>query len=512
MALRFWQKILIVLLFIFFLTFLLQGIPAITQDLGRHLKLGEIIWQTKTVPKTNLFSYTEPNHPFVNSHWLSEVVFYLIFKIFSFPGLLVLAAILILGSFVISFFTAFKKSAFWPSFLVSLLAIGVLIERTDVRPEVFSFLLFSFYLFVFFCYPQNLAKKLLWILPILQVFWANLHIYFFLGPLFYFFFFLEKSIRHENLPFRAYLKSSEFKKLALIGLFVILAIFINPNGIKGAFLPFEIARGNYGYSIVENQTPFFLSKFQYHQTILFFFFVVWIILILSTLLNLNNILRQRKIFNLLSCIFVSFFGLYAVRNFPIFALTAIPLISENCVDILPNFKKLLDEIFFEKEFSSLGKIAVFPIIAFLIVGIFYNLPKISFKVPVGSQKAVDFVIENKISGNLFNNYDIGSYLIWRLYPEKKVFVDNRPEAYSVDFLQSVYIPMQENKDSWKIYSEKYGFNFIIFELTDITPWAQTFLSWIITDPDWPLIYKDERTAVFVKRNEINRPLIEKYAL
>jgi hypothetical protein len=72
--------------------------------------------------------------------------------------------------------------------------------------------------------------------------------------------------------------------------------------------------------------------------------------------------------------------------------------------------------------------------------------------------------------------------------------------------------MQENKDSWKIYSEKYGFNFIIFELTDITPWAQTFLSWIITDPNWPMIYKDERTAVFVKRNEINRLLIEKYAL
>ncbi len=423
----------------------------------------------------------------------------MIFKVFSFQGIIIFAALAILASFTIAFFTAYQRSAFWSSFLVSLLAIGILIERTDIRPEIFSFLIFSVYLYIFFRYQKDrLATNLLWILPILQIFWTNLHIYFFLGPLFYFFFFLER-VSRRNLSFAEYIKSSEFKKLFVVGILIALAVFINPNGVAGAFLPFKVATGEYGYSIVENQTPFFLSKFQYHQPILFFFFIAWITLVLSTLLNLNNIWRQKKIFNFLGAAFVSFFGMYAVRNFPIFALAVIPLITENCRGIYANFKKSLGERFSEEEFVSLKKIAFFPAAAFLVIGIFYNLPKLSLDVPIGAKKAVDFVIENNIQGNMLNNYDIGGYLIWRLWPERKVFVDNRPEAYSIDFLQSVYIPMLGNKENWQKYSKEYDFNYIIFELTDITPWAQSFLARISKDPNWPAVYLDERAAVFIKK-------------
>ncbi|KKT25633.1 MAG: hypothetical protein UW11_C0025G0017, partial [Parcubacteria group bacterium GW2011_GWA2_43_9b] len=46
--------------------FLIHSASAINQDLGRHLKMGEIIWQTGHVPITNLFSYTNPNFAFIN--------------------------------------------------------------------------------------------------------------------------------------------------------------------------------------------------------------------------------------------------------------------------------------------------------------------------------------------------------------------------------------------------------------------------------------------------------------
>ncbi|PJE69283.1 hypothetical protein COU96_00565, partial [Candidatus Shapirobacteria bacterium CG10_big_fil_rev_8_21_14_0_10_38_14] len=44
------------------------------QDLGRHIKLGEIIWQTKKVPVMNLFSYTHPDFPTLDHHWGSQVI------------------------------------------------------------------------------------------------------------------------------------------------------------------------------------------------------------------------------------------------------------------------------------------------------------------------------------------------------------------------------------------------------------------------------------------------------
>src|SRR5262249_35826581 len=46
--------------------------------------------------------------------------------------------------------------------------------------------------------------------------------------------------------------------------------------------------------------------------------------------------------------------------------------------------------------------------------------------PVG---AVDFILKNTPSGNLYANDQFGGYLIYRLYPQFKVFVDGRNDFY-----------------------------------------------------------------------------------
>src|ERR1700733_10526888 len=66
-----------ILLLFFAFSFLYRSDLAFGQDLGMHLKLGEIIWQTQIVPKINLVSYTNPTFPFINHHWLFEVLVYL---------------------------------------------------------------------------------------------------------------------------------------------------------------------------------------------------------------------------------------------------------------------------------------------------------------------------------------------------------------------------------------------------------------------------------------------------
>ena len=66
------------------------------QDLGRHIKLGRMILDTSSVPDTNLFSYTHKDFPFVNHHWLSEVLFMLIFKLTGNSGLVLVKVFLLL--------------------------------------------------------------------------------------------------------------------------------------------------------------------------------------------------------------------------------------------------------------------------------------------------------------------------------------------------------------------------------------------------------------------------------
>ena len=138
--------------------------------------------------------------------------------------------------------------------------------------------------------------------------------------------------------------------------------------------------------------------------------------------------------------------------------------------------------------------------------------KFGLGIPDGSANAVRFVQENRIAGPVFNNFDVGSFLIWKLYPKQKVFVDGRPEAYSVEFFEKIYKPMQEDPAIWQQLSEQYKINYVFFGHTDITPWAKTFLAHISQNLNWPLVYLDGSTAIFIKRIRANHALIQKFQI
>ena len=127
-------------------------------------------------------------------------------------------------------------------------------------------------------------------------------------------------------------------------------------------------------------------------------------------------------------------------------------------------------------------------------------------------RAAEFIKQNNIKGPIFNNYDIGGYLIFNLYPKEKVFVDNRPESYPKEFFSDVYIPMQEQESVWQQKRNQYDFNAIIFYYHDATPWAQKFLIARVTDPAWAPVYVDSYVLILAKRDSINQNVISKFEL
>jgi hypothetical protein len=48
--------------------------------------------------------------------------------------------------------------------------------------------------------------------------------------------------------------------------------------------------------------------------------------------------------------------------------------------------------------------------------------------------AVEWVIENEPKGNLFNSYNWGGYMIWKLFPDYPVFIDGRADLYGKEFI------------------------------------------------------------------------------
>ena len=112
--------------------------------------------------------------------------------------------------------------------------------------------------------------------------------------------------------------------------------------------------------------------------------------------------------------------------------------------------------------------------------------------------SLKFFEENKLKGPIFNNYDDGGYLIYGLYPKEKVFVDNRPEAYSTEFFSEDYIAIQEVDELWQKELAEYNFNVIYFYRNDLTPWGQKFLETRAKDPKWELVYSDDFFLIFTR--------------
>ena len=125
----------------------------------------------------------------------------------------------------------------------------------------------------------------------------------------------------------------------------------------------------------------------------------------------------------------------------------------------------------------------------------------NFGIAENYKNGVDFFLTNNLPGNIFNNFDIGGYLDYRLYPQYKTFVDNRPEAFPQDFFEK-YRQIQTDPKIRRAEFQKYNINSIIFSINDITPWAQEFLKQIVQDPEWQAVYLDNAMIILTKKKTL----------
>lgn len=478
--------------------FFCQKIDLTTVDLGRHIKNGEMILSHQWgVLYTNFYSYTEPDFPVINHHWGSGAVFYLVQKLAGFEGLTIVNIALNLAIFYLIFDVARREAGMKIATIVSMLLVPLIVARREVRPEVFSYLGIAGYFYLLWLNRRGeLKRNWLWLLPISQILWVNMHIYFMFGPALVGLFWLEEMVRERKLK----------THLSLILPMTMAACLVSPFGLKGVIYPFEILR-NYGYQIVENKSVGFLTNYGFKDVNLGWYKLTIGLMIFSFIVL---VLRNRQRFSLIY--FVLFLvwgglGYYAIRNFSMFGGFALIILSYN----LRNAKLGIERI--GGEVVTLAALTIFMI----SVGISYQkLPWSKEGLGLGLAKnnnaSAEFYRKLGIKGAIFNNYDVGSYLIYHLFPDEQVFVDNRPEAFSVTFFQEDYIPMQTEAEIWEKMLQKYNFQTIFFSHRDITPWGQQFLVTRVKDPEWAVIYYDHYNIIMVRRDEQNEEIINEHEI
>lgn len=479
-----WAKLLL-LFFVF--SFLFKTDHSFDQDLGRHLKLGEIIWQTRNVPLTNLFSYTYPDFPFINSHWLFEVLVYLGQQTVGLQAVLVLKVIIIL----LTVWLVLKNV---PKNQYLLLPIGfiflhVLRERTELRPEIFSFLLTALTIFILEKYEKT-KSRLIYLLPIVQLIWVNTHIYFIVGLILQGIFLVHFTYAYLRL----HPKGGKLKLLIIIFLLSVVASLLNPSTIKGFLNPLLYGT-NYGYTIVENQTIFLLENIGFRDPNFLFAKIAAIIILLSIA---TAVLKKRlEVKNLGLASVGLVLALMNVRSLPYLALISLPSVLQNFG--IPK----------SKLWAKLLVMLTVPILLYesllYLNGDYYKYtdsdtePKLIFK--ESAKNALDFVLKNDLPQPIFNNFDIGSYITYRGWPKYRIFVDGRPGEYPKEFFQNVYIPMQSSPQKFAEINKQHGFKTIIFSYTDQTPWGKAFLSSVLKDKEWKVVYIDDFMIVLALQGE-----------
>src|SRR5689334_7582694 len=92
-------------------------------DMWWHLKMGSVIWETYSIPHTDLFSYTTGHHSYIAHEWLSELSIYGAYRWGGYPGLmlwlcLLTSALLICGYCLCWFYSKNAKIAFLGSLTI----------------------------------------------------------------------------------------------------------------------------------------------------------------------------------------------------------------------------------------------------------------------------------------------------------------------------------------------------------------------------------------------------------
>ncbi len=177
------------LLLIFFFTILIvyASREVVDLDLWFHLKTGEVIVKTGVIPLHDIFSFTLLGKPWINHEWFFQVLAYLFHSFGPSDGLILMQNIVVIAIFLLFLFLWLKENNHVFIFVIFYMALLAMAYRFTIRPDIFSLLFITLYLFVLTKFIEK-KSKIIWLLPLLQVFWVNMHGFFFTGPLIIFIF------------------------------------------------------------------------------------------------------------------------------------------------------------------------------------------------------------------------------------------------------------------------------------------------------------------------------------
>jgi hypothetical protein len=483
-----------------------------TEDLGRHLVLGRIILETGSVPTTNLLTHTFSDHPFINHHWLSEVMLTWLHGWFGLNGLILLKAGLMAG--LVGVCVGLRPARRHPGilWLAGLMAAILLGYRSHLRPELFTYAGVVGLLAIFEGIRRGRDRCRWLLLPLIWL-WANLHIYFVFGLGMAGVFFLERVLTQPVPPPRRW--QELLWPLGMVG-----ASLLTPHGVAGLLYPFRILH-EYGVPITENASPLALAMETLNPMLLAlppFILLLGLAVIRPWLAGEDW--RQTRPADTVIALTALAMTLWMARSVPLLALTGLPLIAGACDRrLLPRtwpWKASLPPMV--RRGLARGTFVLLALVNLWLLGAVVSgaysrmFPSPLAPTPFGFDDesrylALRPLAQAGLPGPLFNDYNLGSLLEYQLHPQK-VYCDNRPEAFPISFWQNEYFPALGLGKEWEAMIQARGIETVAVSLTGT---GEGFIGELCRRPEWALVHLDDQCAVLIRDTPDKRELLRAQA-
>jgi hypothetical protein len=479
-------------------------------DFWWHLKIGEIIVNTRTLPRVDSFSFTAGGNEFVLQNWLFEVICHLIYLAGGFPLLIAANAALLVGALVPVYHLCRKATDnLRLSVVASLVAAIPLLYFGSVRSQVFSFAFFSFYYWTLSNYRVR-ARGPLWSLPLLMVVWVNFHGAFVLGIGLIVLFLVFESVRHlMTEPGNGVLSKGEVTKLGLVLALSVAATFINPEAL-GVYSYVGAVASNPASQlfVLEWQAP----KIDDVEGVLLFYGPLFI-----TLLVLLYAKQRPELIEMALVLVFAVFGLTAIRNGVWFVLIAAPIVSRYLplVDwpgLASAFRRLrvgeAVAVWIQRRRASPApvryRLNAQIVIVMLVITVLVSpwvYPRLRNKLlgtalweattPVG---AMDYLDRNNLEGNTFHPQIYGDYLIWRLWPRQRSFVDGRVHVFDLPVIRDYRLAFVDSH--WEERLAKYDIRYLLLSKEEEE--NRMMLDSARASANWKVLYEDHLSVLFEK--------------
>ena len=478
--------------------FLLALRPIADYDTGYHLATGEYIVTHKAVPLYDIFSYTALDARWIAHYWLADVIFYLVNFIAGFRGLIVFVALMAALTYYLILKTIWLKKGKSLLPLVLLMVFAYLsMELWVVRPQIFSYLLT-----VLLIYILERRKKLsnngwLYALPLIFLVWANLHAGVVLGVAIVALYFFS-----EIISSRWNIKT--VKTLSLAFLISSVATLINPNGYKIIIYNSIIAPAVKLMHVGEWE-PLFDYLFKWQAKVFVAILAVSLAFVWYMVWNKKEDFHKRDWISLGLITGAVIMPLISVRHVGFFPIIALPVVSFYLTDLFEDKRISFDSIRFVVPLTFILGIV-------LVLGPLIRLPKMPLintrQLPEGS---ANFILQNNLPAPILNSQHFGGYLIWKLWPGYKVFVDGRSEVF-MGTPNDDYNAILYRTNGWeKLVNEKYKINTIILAYPDFAnlSGASTYNA-VTKRLGFVAVYFDDLSVVLIRNNARDKELIDRF--